>query len=198
MESSCRERIEMETDEPNPLCACGCGLEVIRPQNSWICGHSAKTRLSMADLAGIKRLMDIGSMGGWPRWKICERFDVGTVTIDQIGWGWGYVESPAGFAIPPGYDPRQVLRRGEIERAKARYRERRNRRREINAARLALKDVKNYLRELARQNGRQREHGSVARRPMDGTDRGDACLRGQDSQPQEIASVELGNTISGK
>lgn len=48
------------SEQPNPMCACGCGREVSRPFNKFVVGHQRLKKLSGQDVKQIEDCLTYG------------------------------------------------------------------------------------------------------------------------------------------
>jgi len=65
----------------NPLCKCGCGLEVSLPWNKWISGHATVRKLTIAQVKEIKSLL-----GEVSQYELARRYGVSQSTISTLSW----------------------------------------------------------------------------------------------------------------
>lgn len=70
----------------NPLCACGCGLEVTHPRNKWVIGHMAKRKLTPEQVEEISGLLKAKVS----QYAIAAKFGVSQALIAKFSWQDGY------------------------------------------------------------------------------------------------------------
>jgi hypothetical protein len=129
------------SDKPNPLCACGCGLEVSRPWHKWIQGHASPRKLSREAIIVAKAALERKV----PQAVIARVIGVTSAVVCSIGFGMldhRITEGETRFV--PSTARRHVMRSAEIEANRLEWKERK----ELVKARRDLKAMKAYLRSL--------------------------------------------------
>lgn len=126
-------------DEPNPSCACGCGLEVTRPTYKFILGHSSKRKLSGEAIQAAKQAI----RRGVTHKRIAEDLGVSTGTIVNIRYGMlDHRIGEGGLRYVSPCARTKIIRRAELESSRRDLQERKA----IRRAKKQLQELKEQVR----------------------------------------------------